>query len=235
MSKIEKLKDIELDSRNANRGTARGFKQITGSIQRNGFGRSGLLDKNGKAIAGNKTTEASAEVFGVEAEPIIIQTDGKRPVYVQRTDLDLDDPDPNNPARRLAYEDNRAGELGLDWDVENILSDIDLGFDFSDIFDEGEIHRLSEEYRQAQDIEAGVSGSDNYAKMSKSLGDKTKQIKPVLYAADLKTFELAIRQTRLKNRGEALIEICRHYLDTAGQFNIQAEIDIAALSLEIDV
>lgn len=45
------------------------------------------------------------------------------------------------------------------------------------------------------------------------LGDKKKQIKPVLYCEDLIVFERAISQTGLINRGEALIEICRIYLN----------------------
>ena len=41
-----------------------------------------------------------------------------------------------------------------------------------------------------------------------------KQIKPVLYAADISTFEEAIKATGLINRGEALIEVCRFYLES---------------------
>lgn len=133
MTEIKTLSDVQLDNRNANKGKPRGQKQIVGSLQRNGFGRSGLLDRNGRAIAGNKTTEAAVEVFGVEAEPIIIQTDGKRPVYVQRTDLDLDDPNPNNPARRLAYEDNLSSYFSFELDPEIVSADMGLGFDFEAI------------------------------------------------------------------------------------------------------
>lgn len=128
-----KLKDLTPDKRNANKGSARGQKQIVGSIQRNGFGRSGLLDAKGNIIAGNKTTEAAAEVFGVEVEPIIVETDGKRPVYVKRLDLDLNDPDPNNPARRLAYEDNFTQHFSFELDPAVVMADIEAGFDFEAI------------------------------------------------------------------------------------------------------
>lgn len=130
---MTKLKDLNLDRHNANKGSAKGQKLIVGSIQRNGFGRSGLLDAKGNVIAGNKTTEAAAEVFGVEAEPIIIETDGKRPVYVKRTDLNLDDPDPNNPARRLAYEDNLTSHFSFELDPSIVMADIEAGFDFEAI------------------------------------------------------------------------------------------------------
>ena len=38
-------------------------------------------------------------------------------------------------------------------------------------------------------------------------------IKPVLYAADIVTFEAAILATGIVNRGEALIAICAAYLE----------------------
>jgi len=128
-----KLSDLEPDERNANKGTPRGQKQIVGSVQRNGAGRSGLLDKNNKIVAGNKSTEAFAEVFGEDVEPIIVETDGTRPVYVKRTDLDLDDPDPNNTARKLAYEDNLTSALSFDLNIDVVALDIEAGFDFGEI------------------------------------------------------------------------------------------------------
>lgn len=128
-----KLSDLSKDKRNANKGTTKGQKMIVNSIQQNGFGRSGLLDKHGNIVAGNKTTEAAGEVFGVDVEPLIIETDGKQPVYVKRVDLDLDDPDPNNPARRLAYQDNMASYFSFDLDPAIVMADIEAGFDFEAI------------------------------------------------------------------------------------------------------
>lgn len=130
---MTKLSGLIPDKRNANKGTAKGQKMIVSSIQQNGFGRSGLLDKHGNIVAGNKTTEAAAEVFGVDVEPVIVETDGKRPVYVKRVDLDLDDPDPNNPARRLAYQDNLASHFSFDLDPVQVMADIEGGFDFEAI------------------------------------------------------------------------------------------------------
>lgn len=130
---VTRLKDLVPDKHNSNKGSAKGQKLIVGSIQRNGFGRSGLLDAKGNIIAGNKTTEAAAEVFGVEVEPIIVETDGQRPVYVRRIDLDLDDPDPNNPARRLAYLDNVTSHFSFDLDPAIVMADIEAGFDFEAI------------------------------------------------------------------------------------------------------
>lgn len=118
------------DSNNANKGTVRGSKMIEDSLQRDGFGRSVLVDKNGKLIAGNKTIEGVTNVFGVDAEVILVKTRGAQVVAVQREDLDLDDPDPNNPARRLAYVDNLAHEFSFEFNPDVIMADMEAGFDF---------------------------------------------------------------------------------------------------------
>lgn len=158
-----KLKDIHPDKRNANKGTARGQKQIIGSIQRNGFGRSGLLDKDGNIIAGNKTTEAAAEVFGVDVEPIIVETDGKRPVYVQRSDLDLSDPNPNNPARRMAYEDNLASKFSFELDTEQVMSDIESGFNFEAI----DVANLSDIIENMSSLSVDFNPSEDQPRLDK--------------------------------------------------------------------
>ena len=58
------------------------------SLRTFGAGRSILLDKNNKIIAGNKTTEGFASA-GME-DVIIIETTGNELVAVKRNDIDLD-------------------------------------------------------------------------------------------------------------------------------------------------
>lgn len=55
-------------------------------------------------------------------------------------------------------------------------------------------------------LEGGVVGSGPV------LTDRKKLIKPVLYVEDVSIFERAIHATGLRNRGEAIVEICRYYL-----------------------
>lgn len=109
----KKLADLHPDERNANRGTERGAQMIGESLRKFGAGRSILLDKHGRIIAGNKTAE-NATAAGL-ADVIVIQTDGTRLVAVQRTDLDLE-ADPK--AQELAIADNRAGQVSLEWDAD---------------------------------------------------------------------------------------------------------------------
>jgi DNA modification methylase/sporulation protein YlmC with PRC-barrel domain len=121
---VVKLADLTPDSRNANRGTARGRKFVRESLKRYGAGRSILLDRNGAIIAGNKTAEA-AQAMGME-DVQVVQTDGSKLIAVQRTDLDID----SKAARELAIADNRASEVGLEWDVdvlkEFVIEEVDL-------------------------------------------------------------------------------------------------------------
>ena len=111
-----KLSALTPDTRNANRGTDRGRKLVRESLKRYGAGRSILIDKSGNVIAGNKTLEG-AKAVGLE-DVQIVKSDGTRLVAVQRTDLDIND----KAARELAIADNRASELGLEWDPDILKS-----------------------------------------------------------------------------------------------------------------
>lgn len=60
MTETIKLSDLQPDDRNANKGSERGTYMIRRSLEKLGAGRSILLDKNGRIIAGNKTAESAA-------------------------------------------------------------------------------------------------------------------------------------------------------------------------------
>lgn len=107
---------LALDSRNANKGTARGKEALLASLKRYGTGRSILTDRNGTILAGNKTYERAREL-GLDLQ--IVESDGKALVVVRRRDLDLNR---DKAARELAIADNRVGELDLEWDVDAIRS-----------------------------------------------------------------------------------------------------------------
>ena len=128
MSELKHVKASELtpDIRNANRGTERGRYALEASMRQYGAGRSILVDKHGRIIAGNKTLETAADV-GLD-DVIIVQTDGTQVVAVQRMDLDLAHDD---NARMLAYADNRVGQLDLDFDPEVLAADLAAGLDLS--------------------------------------------------------------------------------------------------------
>ncbi len=128
---------ITPDLRNANRGTERGRYMVEASLRETGAGRSIVLDKDGRIIAGNKTFEAASDI-GLPVR--IVQTDGTELVAVQRTDLDLSDD--TGAARKLAYYDNRAGQVGLEWDASVLLGDLTAGLDLSAMFRQDELDEL---------------------------------------------------------------------------------------------
>ncbi len=145
MTENRKLSELIPDHANANKGTERGRYALEASLRQYGAGRSILLDKNGRIIAGNKTAEVAADV-GLD-DVLIVQTDGTKIVAVQRTDLDIDSPE----GRGLAYADNRVGELSLSWDAEQVLADLNAGMDLSGLFFDFEIDRLLG--RQGEDFD----------------------------------------------------------------------------------
>src|ERR1700687_2778613 len=115
---LAQLSDLTADSKNANKGTTRGRKMIAESLSKYGAGRSILVDKAGQVIAGNKTLEAAAG-----RDIVVVPSDGKKLVVVQRTDLDIN----SKEARELAIADNRSAELNLEWDADVLKSlDVDI-------------------------------------------------------------------------------------------------------------
>lgn len=118
MTKIKegKIADLIQDDRNLNKGTEEGRKLIEKSLRKFGAGRSVLIDKNNRIIAGNKTHE-NAEAIGMD-DVIIVETDGRKLVAVKRTDIDLDSPE----GREMALADNATVKVDLEWDTEQLES-----------------------------------------------------------------------------------------------------------------
>lgn len=125
MGKVSKAKitDLVVDNHNFNKGTQFGDHLMDESLRQFGLGRSILIDKNNRIIAGNKTTEKSGEL-GFE-DVLIVETDGKTLVAVKRTDIDLD----SKAGRELALADNATAKANLEWDEEEI-AEAAATFDF---------------------------------------------------------------------------------------------------------
>ena len=130
-----RVTDYTPDPANANRGTERGLFMLEESLQKTGAGRSIVVDRNGIIIAGNKTQQAALDNGIIEA--IEVETDGNQLVVVKRRDLDLSSGDER--ARLLAYYDNRASQVGLEWDAEQLLADMEAGIDLSSMFSTDEL------------------------------------------------------------------------------------------------
>ena len=164
--KIDTLADLTPDGENFNRHTEFGQKLLEDSLRKFGAGRSILVDKDGNIIAGNSTTETAAAI-GME-DVIVVPTDGKKLVVVQRTDLSLDSPE----GRELALADNMTALQGIDLDlakVQETLGD-DLakawGMDLTppELPDDEEIRRKEAEFQQRMAAGEDLSEDEEYLK-----------------------------------------------------------------------
>lgn len=131
-----KISDLKPDSRNANKHTARGSEMVSGSLKKLGAGRSILLDKNNRIIAGNLTTEQAGEL-GMD-DVIIVESDGSKIIAVKRTDLDLEK---DKKAKELAIADNRSAEVSLNWD-QDVLSELKEEIEIGEYFNADELFDL---------------------------------------------------------------------------------------------
>lgn len=150
------LESLIADDKNANLGTDRGREIVRNSLTENGAGRSILIDRNGKIIAGNKSTEMALKAGFKTVK--VIQTKGDELVAVQRVDIDLDSPE----GRRLAIADNRSSEIGLQWDPA-ILSELTgEGVDLSSYFTDVELQALCKSLEESMpdDDDLGVDDGE---------------------------------------------------------------------------
>ena len=120
--KEAKISDLIPDDINANKHTQFGLSLVEKSLQSHGFGRSILVDKHNRIIAGNGVCETAGSV-GME-NCLIIETTGDQLVVVKRTDIDLD----SKRGRELAIADNASAKASISWD-EDALIQIVNGFD----------------------------------------------------------------------------------------------------------
>lgn len=156
---VSELAAFAQDTENANDGTARGNAVIEMSLRECGAGRSLLADADNRLIGGNKT-HRQAEYAGIK-EAIVVETDGSRLVVVKRTDLDLE----NDPkARQLAYLDNRAQELNLAWNPNQVAADVAAGMDLSLMFYDDELDQIIGDVLDEEEQEA-ESGKDVFPEM----------------------------------------------------------------------
>lgn len=113
-----KVTDLIQDDKNFNKGNEFGESLIEKSFNKFGAGRSVLIDKNNRLIAGNKSTEKFVANGGEKV--IIIDTDGDTLVAVRRKDVDLDTPQ----GREIALADNAAAKANIVLDAEVIEAEV---------------------------------------------------------------------------------------------------------------
>lgn len=114
--KVVSIETLVQDDHNFNKGTEAGRKLMERSFTELGAGRSILVDKDGRIIAGNKSQQA-AIAAGIK-KVRIIETQGDELVAVKRTDISLD----SKEGRELALADNLTTQVNLVWDEAELTS-----------------------------------------------------------------------------------------------------------------
>ena len=186
---MAKLADLRLDAGNANKGTERGRYALEASLRQYGAGRSILLDKHGHIVAGNKTAEIAGDI-GID-DVIIVQTDGKQLVAVQRTDLDIDSPE----GRGLAYADNRVGQLDLSFDAEQMLADINAGVDLSALWFPHELAAILNGMVEGETVDPAAEWQGMPEFVQPKEGEPAATIEVKFYSLDdIKAFAAALKQ-----------------------------------------
>ena len=153
--RIAPLSALRDDPKNANKGTDRGRDATVESFRKFGAGRSIFADRNLQILGGHKSKRA-AIAAGLK-DALIVPSDGRRLIVVQRTDLDASR-DPR--AAELAVADNRTSELGLAWDAQVLAALKADGVDLTGLWTTDELARLIGDGTVA--AAAGVSLSERF-------------------------------------------------------------------------
>ena len=148
MSKKIKLTDFSVDENNFNRHTEAGMELLENSIKKVGVIESITVSADDKIISGNARQEKIGVVLGEDVEPIVVETDGRKPVILKRTDIQSGTKQFTEAA--LLANTTAKKNISLDWDliqdiaVEEFEIDVlDLGIDVLE-FDCSELDNLSE-------------------------------------------------------------------------------------------
>ncbi len=120
---MAKLSDFTPQKKNANKHTEYGGAVLDRSMEEVGWITAITSANDGEVFDGSRRLEKAYEKFG-DVEPIVVESDGTRPVIVKRTDIE-NAQDPR--AIRAGIAANRVAELSLDWDME-VMGDL-LGED----------------------------------------------------------------------------------------------------------
>ena len=169
------IRDIIPDDHNFNAGTEKGREMIEKSFRELGAGRSILLDKNNRIIAGNKSQQAAIATGITKVR--IVDTDGDEIVAVRRRDVDLD----SKVGRELAFADNATQQVSLAWDEAELQQAAqDYGLDIADFgFDIEDLPQVT--FPTGDDVHTNSSNSDNEESDNDEDEDETDPEKIDLY------------------------------------------------------
>lgn len=145
---ITTLADVRPQQRNANKHTQRGMGLLGAAMREVGYVAPMTVAADGEAFDGSARLETVVDVFGVDVEPIIVHSDGTRPIIHVRDDI----PTATDPrAVRAALAANQIAAANLEWDA-GVIAAINAEDDavFAGLFEHDE---LADIMAQAPDVE----------------------------------------------------------------------------------
>lgn len=190
-----KISELIQDGRNLNLGTERGRELLERSLQEYGAGRSILIDRNGRIIAGNKTVLAAMKE-GIE-DVEVVESTGKELIAVKRTDVDIN----SKNGRGLAMADNAVAAADLRWDYSLL----------SDMKDEGlEIERFGIEdvfgIEDDSDLKGGEAKEDRERIIIVYKDEDADKVKKLLGVEDIKRTSYTLEEIRKNHENEGTEE-----------------------------
>ena len=199
------IKHLVADPKNRRKHTPRNVGLIVDALHKVGAARSIVIDEQNEVLAGNATLEAAAEAGLTKVK--VVEADGSEVVAVRRTGLSDDQ------KRDLALYDNRAAELA-EWDVEQLMQDVEAGVDLSAFFQEDELAVAIGKLPDDMDWSAAMGGlakdSSGFQQMTFVLTDE--QVETIKRALD-SVQAIDGEATGNPNRnGNALAFLCASYV-----------------------
>ena len=164
-----KLSDFQTQKININRHNPRGMGLLDHVMGKDGWISAITVANDGETFAGSARLETAIDRFGDDAEPIVIDSDGTRPIIVRRIDIaNADDP----RAVRLGIADNRIHDVNAAYDAE-ILASIADEIDISDMFFDDELQKLISSETDDDDQELQFLSVDDNNDLPAYAADRT--------------------------------------------------------------
>ena len=208
MSKRIKITEYLPDDKNFNKHTNYGMSLLQKSIEKVGVIESITVSEDDKIISGNARQEKFIEVFGDDIEPIIVESDGKRPVVIKRTDI-----------KSGTKEFTEAAILANTVSTKNINLDHDLIQEIA--VEEFDIEELGVDI-YTEDVNDDSKLNEKYTqKNTESIFYEPSETKPEIKELfdDSKTEELLERIKLIKN------DEVRYFLEKAAQRHTKFNFD----------
>lgn len=138
--------------KNVNRHTEHGERLLRKSLEQDGWLDAQTAAADGEMISGSMRLEVAADKFA-DVEPIIVESDGSRPVIVVRTDIpNLDDP----RAKRLSVAANQIAKTDYNPDGELLKEWANEDKDIRAMFADSEWQEVTGEEKPTVDAEPQI-------------------------------------------------------------------------------